>query len=66
MKLKNTPPSWDLSDFYSSITDKKIAADIKKITSDTKKFAADFLGKIGKLTAPQLFAAITRLSLIHI
>lgn len=60
MKLKNTPPSWDLSDFYSSITDKKIAADIKKITADTKKFVADFLGKVNKLSAPQLFTAIQK------
>ena len=60
MKLKNTPPSWDLSDFYSSITDKKIAADIKKITTDTKKFVSEFLGKVSKLSAPQLFRAIKK------
>ncbi len=56
-KLKNIP-SWDLSDFYSSITDKKIAADLKKAEQDSKKFSKEFHGKVAKLQAPQLFAAI--------
>jgi oligoendopeptidase F len=57
---KNTPPSWNLSDFYASITDKKIASDIKKIASETKKFVADFAGKLNKISAPQLFLAIKK------
>ncbi len=56
-KLKNIP-SWDLSDFYSSITDKKIASDLKKSEQDSKKFAKEFHGKVSKLSAPQLLAAI--------
>ncbi len=60
MKKTNTPPNWDLSDFYASPKDKKIAAEIKKISDDTKKFTKEFCGKIGKLSAPQLFLAIKK------
>jgi len=55
----NNIPSWDLSDFYSSIKDKKIAADLKKIESETKNFCKKFSGKITKLSANQLFEAIS-------
>ena len=55
--LKNIP-TWNLSDFYSSISDKKISADLKKIEKDTKKFVSDFAGKINKISAPKLFEAI--------
>ncbi len=60
MAKKNlkTPPSWDLSDFYSSPKDKKIAADIKKIAAETAKFATNFAGKIAKLDAKKLSLAI--------
>jgi len=51
-------PNWNLSDFYSSISDKKIAADLKKIESDAKNFAKKFSGKIAKLSAPELLVAI--------
>lgn len=60
-KLKNISkniPSWDLSDFYSSITDKKIAADLKKAEQDSKKFSKEFYGQVAKLQAPKLFLAI--------
>ncbi|MBP7709535.1 MAG: M3 family oligoendopeptidase [Rickettsiales bacterium] len=60
MKKTNTPPSWDLSDFYASPKDKKIATEIKKIADDTKKFTKEFCGKVSKLSAPQLFAAIKK------
>ena len=51
-------PSWDLSDFYSSIKDKKISLDLKKIAADSAKFTKTFSGKITKLSASQLFSAI--------
>ncbi len=51
-------PSWDLSDFYSSIKDKKISLDLKKIAADSEKFTKTFSGKITKLNASQLFSAI--------
>jgi oligoendopeptidase F len=51
-------PSWNLADFYSSISDKKITADLKKVESDAKNFAKKFSGKIAKLSAPELLVAI--------
>ena len=51
-------PSWDLTDFYSSTKDKKIAADLKKISDAAQKFVKKYLKKVGRLTAPQLALAI--------
>jgi oligoendopeptidase F len=56
-KLTNVP-TWNLSDFYSSINDKKIAADLKKISVDAKKFEQNFAGKVTKLNAAQLADSI--------
>jgi oligoendopeptidase F len=53
-------PSWDLSDFYTSIKDKKITADLKKLAVESKKFAKDFAGKVTKLNAAQLLNAIKK------
>jgi len=53
-------PTWNLSDFYSSITDKKIDADLKKISLETKKFSTEFVGKIAKLNGDELAAAIVK------
>ncbi len=60
VKKLNTPPSWDLSDFYSSTKDKKIAADIKKIALESEKFVKDFAGKIVKSDAKKLVEAIKK------
>ncbi len=57
-KLKNLP-SWDLSDFYASTKDKKIAADLKKAETSAKAFQKKFCGKIAKLSAKSLFEAIS-------
>ena len=57
-KTLQTPPKWDLSDFYSSTKDKKIAADIKKI--ETKEFVKNYSGKIAKLNASNLYIAIKK------
>jgi oligoendopeptidase F len=51
-------PSWDLSDFYSSIKDKKISLDLKNIATDSEKFTKTFSGKVTNLNASQLFSAI--------
>jgi len=56
-ELKNVP-AWDLSDFYSSISDKKISAELKKIEKSSKDFDKKYHGKVAKLKAPQLFTAI--------
>jgi oligoendopeptidase F len=53
-------PTWDLGDFYSSNTDKKIAADVKIISDATAKFVRDFSGKVLKLNASQLYLAIKK------
>ncbi len=58
-KIK-TPPSWDLSDFYSSTKDKKISTDIKKIAADSEDFAKNFSGKIITSDAKKLFEAIKK------
>jgi len=59
-KKIQTPPSWDLSDFYSSTKDKKITADIKKIAAHSEDFAKNFGGKIVTLDAQKLFEAIKK------
>ena len=51
-------PSWNLSDFYSSISDKKINADLKNISKKTENFVKNFSQKISKLEAEKLFEAI--------
>lgn len=53
-------PSWNLADFYASIEDKKISAEIKIIAKETKKFASDFNDEVTKLNASQLFAALKK------
>ncbi len=53
-----TVPNWDLSDFYSSIEDKKIAADLKIIARETKKFSQNYINKINKLSHKNLTLAI--------
>lgn len=57
-------PQWNLNDFYSSITDPKIAKDFKKIGEMIDEFEQEFQGKISKLkgekSAKQLFLAIQK------
>lgn len=60
MKKNINPPSWDLSDFYASPSDKKIAAEIKKISEEARKFTKEHSGKVTGLSAPQLFLAIQK------
>lgn len=56
--MKKQAPNWDLFDFYSSIKDKKIDADIKKISEAAKKFAKKYFKKVEGLSADQLAKAI--------
>lgn len=51
-------PTWDLTDFYSSIHDQKITADIKKIAIDCEKFVTSFSEQVNNLDAKQLAIAI--------
>ena len=58
-KLKNLP-TWNLVDFYDSIEDKKIEADLNKIAGDVKKFSQEFLGKVVKLDSQELLDSIKK------
>ncbi len=58
-KLGNVP-NWDLSDFYSSTKDKKIATDIDFCKKETQNFAKKYSGKVAKLNATDLFKAIKK------
>ncbi len=57
-KQSITAPSWDLSDFYQSIDDKKISQDLVLIEKEVKKFHDNFFGKILKLEAKDLLKSV--------
>ena len=46
--MKNTPPNWDLTDFYLSISDPKIEKDKKIIQNLASKFTKKYKGKAAK------------------
>ncbi len=56
-KLTNLP-SWDLTDFYSSISDKKINKDFKKASDLAAKFKQNYQKKLSKITALDFAKAI--------
>lgn len=58
--IKNSEPSWDLSDFYSSINDKKIDKELEEIKLETNKFVKKYNKKLDKLSADGLFEAIKK------
>lgn len=51
-------PNWDLSDFYSGIKDKKIAADFTNAEKLSKEFRKNYQGKIKNISATNLAKAI--------
>lgn len=51
-------PNWDLTDFYSSIKDKRITADFSKAMSLADKFRKSYQGKIKKIAGQNLAKAI--------
>ncbi|NBX52673.1 MAG: M3 family oligoendopeptidase [Proteobacteria bacterium] len=55
---KNQLPTWDLSDLYQSIDDKKITNDLKIIEKDCANFYDNFHNKIANISAKKLFMAI--------
>lgn len=57
---KITAPNWDLSDFYSSIKDKKISVDLNLVKKEAQDFAKKYLGKVSKINASQLFESIKK------
>ena len=62
--LSGTLPVWNLADLYPSITSKKIISDLRYINKASKVFEKKYEGKIIKLSATQLFKAITELEKI--
>lgn len=50
--------SWDLSDLYNNIDDKKINDDLKLIATDIEKFVKKYQDKIVKINAKELNEAI--------
>lgn len=51
-------PQWNLTDFYSSITDKKLEEDLAAIADESSNFAQKYSQKIAQLNATELLAAI--------
>lgn len=58
MKIK--PPIWNLTDFYSSIKDKKITSDLQNAKKLTLEFAKKYEGSLLKLDGEKLFLAIKK------
>ena len=52
-------PKWNLADLYQSPQDKKLAQDLLTVKDYAQKFEQKFTGKIKKLSALELSAAIT-------
>jgi oligoendopeptidase F len=51
-------PNWDLTDFYKSISDKKIAEDFKNAADLAGKFKKNYQGKLKNISALNLAKAI--------
>lgn len=51
-------PKWDLTDFYNSITDKKIAGDFKIASNFAAQFKENYQGKLQKISALNFAKAI--------
>lgn len=51
-------PTWDLSALYRGLTDPAIARDLARLKKEAQAFAANYQGKIAKLPADKLAAAV--------
>ncbi|MBN67092.1 MAG: oligoendopeptidase F [Rickettsiales bacterium] len=56
---KETLPHWDLDDLYPGVESEKLAKDVKKAERLCSKFAKYYQGKVAKLSAKNLAAAIS-------
>ncbi len=59
-------PVWNLRDLYISKTDKNLTKDLNIIKSESHKFEKKYINNIKKLSAEELFKAITKLEEIDI
>lgn len=64
-KTSSTLPEWNLGDFYSSIDDKKIAADFKQAEKLCASFKKNYAGKVAKLPGAALAKAIVEYEAIQ-
>jgi oligoendopeptidase F len=55
--MKNLP-NWDLTDFYSSISDKKIKKDLQNAKNEAANFSKNNLKKVKNLSGIELFNSI--------
>jgi len=53
-------PTWNLQDFYQSITDPKIAKDLKEIAQNCDLFIKNYQNKIATISPEKLFTAIKK------
>jgi oligoendopeptidase F len=53
-------PSWDLTQYYQSHTDSAIDSDLISAQTLVAEFVTSYKGKVGELTASQLFVALTQ------
>ena len=56
--MTNKMPAWDLSDYYASIKDAKIAEDLENYRQGTEEFANRYKGKLAKLSAEEFLTAV--------
>ncbi len=62
---KETLPSWDLKDLYSSATDPNIDGDVQKALQRAKSFKEKCQGKLASLSPEELLKAIEEIASIH-
>lgn len=55
--MTNKMPAWDLSDYYTSIEDPKIAADLEEYRQGTEEFAKRYKGRLAELSAEEFLTA---------
>ena len=58
MNNESIIPNWDLSDFYSSISDKQINRDLDEIKKRSEDFEKKYQDKISEITGSDLYSAI--------
>ena len=57
-KMDDKMPAWDLSDFYSSITDPQIENDLEQYRVLTRDFADKYKGNLSNLSAEEFLLVL--------
>lgn len=58
MEKQNNLPAWDLNDLYQGIEDKQIEEDLNTYRDMNQTLAAEYKGKVAKLTPQEFFEAV--------